>query len=174
MNFNFINLQPYSNPQYFVYLMIALIPIIIGLYNGRRLKIYEAIFSIVFLFLIFDGSHWQQGVNLILWLIYEFALTFAYQYYRHHGKNKTWIFSLAVILAIIPLAAVKYLTAFPDNSINFVIGFLGISYVTFKTVQVIMEMRDGAIKKVDPVTYARFLLFFPTISSGPIDRYRRF
>lgn len=174
MNFNFINLQPYSNPQYFVYLMIALIPIIIGLYYGHRFKTYEAIFSIVFLFLIFDGDHWEQGVNLLIWLVYEFALTFAYQYYRHHGKNKTWVFSLAVILAIIPLAAVKYLTAFPDNSIGFVIGFLGISCVTFKTVQVIMEMRDGAIKKVDPITYARFLLFFPTISSGPIDRYRRF
>ena len=93
-------------------------------------------------------------------MVYEFALTFAYQYYRHHGKNKTWVFSSAVILAIIPLAAVKYLTAFPDNSIGFVIGFIGISYVTFKTVQIIMEMRDGAIKKVDPITYARFLLFF--------------
>ena len=37
-----------------------------------------------------------------------------------------------------------------------------------------MELRDKTIKKVDPITYARFLLFFPTISSGPIDRYRRF
>lgn len=53
-------------------------------------------------------------------------------------------------------------------------GFLGISYLTFKTVQVVMELRDGTIKQVDPVMYARFLLFFPTISSGPIDRYRRF
>ena len=67
--------------------MIALIPIIIGLYYGHRLKTYEAIFSIVFLFLIFDGDHWEQGVNLLIWLVYEFALTFAYQYYRHHGKK---------------------------------------------------------------------------------------
>ena len=37
-----------------------------------------------------------------------------------------------------------------------------------------METRDGVIKEIDPGTYARFLLFFPTISSGPIDRYRRF
>ncbi|WP_302582854.1 D-alanyl-lipoteichoic acid biosynthesis protein DltB [Lactobacillus intestinalis] len=173
MNFNFINLQPYANPQYFIYLMIALIPMIIGLYHGKRFKTYEAIFSLVFLFLIFDGSHWQQGINLLVYLVYEFAITFFYQNYRQK-ENKTWVFYLAVILAIIPLSIVKVLTAFPVKSIPFVIGFLGISYITFKNVQVIMEMRDGAIKKVDPLTYARFLLFFPTISSGPIDRYRRF
>lgn len=176
MNFNFINLQPYSNPQYFIYLFIALLPMIISIYYGKRLKIYETIFSLVFLFLIFDGTHWQQGINLLIYLAYEFVLTFAYQHYRtkKNSPNKTWVFSLAVILAIIPVTLVKYLTAFPDKSIPFVIGFLGISYITFKNVQVIMEMRDGAIKKVDPQIYARFLLFFPTISSGPIDRYRRF
>lgn len=176
MNFNFINLQPYSNPQYFIWLMLALVPMIIGLYFGKRFKTYEALFSLVFLFLIFDGTHWQQGVNLILYLIYEFLLTFSYLHYRTKKKspNKTWIFYLVVILAILPLAAVKILTAMPAGSVPFVVGFLGISYITFKNVQVIMETRDGAIKQIEPSTYARFLLFFPTISSGPIDRYRRF
>ncbi|MBN7276827.1 D-alanyl-lipoteichoic acid biosynthesis protein DltB [Lactobacillus acetotolerans] len=174
MNFNFINLQPYSNPQYFIYLMIALIPMMIGLYHGHRFKTYEAIFSLVFLFLIFDGVKWHQGVNLIIYLIIEFAITFCYLHYRKVGKNKTWVFCLAVILAIIPLALVKIQTAFPQTQVHGLLGFLGISYITFKTVQVIMEVRDGAIKKVDPGTYLRFLLFFPTISSGPIDRYRRF
>ncbi len=176
MNFNFINLQPYSNPQYFIWLMLALVPIIIGLYFGKRFKTYEALFSLVFLFLIFDGTHWQQGVNLILYLIYEFLLTFSYLHYRTKKKspNKTWIFYLVVILAILPLAAVKILTAMPAGSVSFVVGFLGISYITFKNVQVIMETRDGAIKQIEAGTYARFLLFFPTISSGPIDRYRRF
>ncbi len=38
----------------------------------------------------------------------------------------------------------------------------------------IMEIRDGMIKVYNPFRYIQFLLFFPTISSGPIDRYRRF
>ena len=173
MDFNLVNLQPYANPQYFIYLIIGLIPLMIGLWFGKRFKTYEAIFSLVFLFLIFDCDKWQQGINLLLWLGFEFALTMFYQVYRSK-KNKTSVFYLMVILAILPLAFVKYYTSFPISSINFTVGFLGISYVTFKTVQIIMEMRDGAIKKVEPATYLRFLLFFPTISSGPIDRYRRF
>lgn len=55
-----------------------------------------------------------------------------------------------------------------------IIGFLGISYLTFKAVQMVMEIRDGLIKEFDPKMFLQFLLFFPTISSGPIDRYRRF
>lgn len=171
-----INLQPYSNPQYFIYVFVALIPLIIGLYFGKRFKVYEIIFSLAFLFLIFDGSHWQGGVNLLVYLIYETILTFSYLHYRTKkgSKNKTWIFSLMVILAIIPLSAVKIMTAFPAGTLSFVLGFLGISYITFKNVQIIMETRDGVIKDIDLLTYFRFLLFFPTISSGPIDRFRRF
>ncbi|BDR61221.1 D-alanyl-lipoteichoic acid biosynthesis protein DltB [Lactobacillus xylocopicola] len=174
MNFNFVNLQPYSNPQYFIYLLVGLLPLIWGLYNGRRFKIYELVFSLVFLFLIFDGDKWQQGVSLILYLLFQLLLAYCYLRYRKSGQNKTWVFYLAVILAIVPLILVKFQTAFPAAKIPGVLGFLGISYITFKTVQVIMEVRDGAIKELDWGTYLRFLLFFPTLSSGPIDRYRRF
>ncbi|WEV39506.1 D-alanyl-lipoteichoic acid biosynthesis protein DltB [Lactobacillus sp. ESL0680] len=154
--------------------MIGLLPMIVSLYYGHRLKTYEVIFSLVFLFLIFDGTKWQQGVSLLIYLVFELLLTYGYLHYRKVGKNKTWVFYLAVILAIVPLALVKIQTAFPKAKIPGVLAFLGISYITFKTVQVIMEIRDGAIKEVKFGTYLRFLLFFPTISSGPIDRYRRF
>lgn len=168
-----INIQPYSNPRYFVILFIALLPLIIGLYHGRRFKTYEAFVSLLFLFLMFDGKNWIQGVQLIGYIIFQFLVTFAYKKYVNSGKNKTSVFCLAVILAILPLAAVKIAPLVPNKTAD-LIGFFGISYLTFKTVQVIMELRDKTIKKVDPITYARFLLFFPTLSSGPIDRYRRF
>ncbi len=37
-----------------------------------------------------------------------------------------------------------------------------------------MEIRDGVLKNYSVKVFVKFLLFFPTISSGPIDRYRRF
>ncbi len=168
-----INLQPYGNPRYFVLLLIALIPLMLGLYFGKRFKWYEAIVSLLFLVLIFGGSKWQQGLTLIGYLIYECVLTFGYQAYLKKGKSKASVFYWMVILAILPLTAVKIAPVIPANE-PITIGFLGISYLTFKSVQVIMELRDKTIKHVDPIMYVRFLLFFPTISSGPIDRYRRF
>ena len=53
-------------------------------------------------------------------------------------------------------------------------GFLGISYVTFRALDVVFCLRDKVIALPPTLDFLAFLFFFPTISSGPIDRYRRF
>ena len=55
-----------------------------------------------------------------------------------------------------------------------IIGFTGISYLNFRTIQMVIEIYDGAIKEVKISKMLYFMLFFPTLSSGPIDRSRRF
>ena len=55
-------------------------------------------------------------------------------------------------------------------------GICGYLYLTFKAVQIVIEVRDGLISEQDLsfVDWLYFLLFFPQLSSGPIDRSRRF
>ena len=88
-----------------------------------------------------------------------------------------------MVLSILPLAIVKILQSswlgghqihFHESKLIEFVGFLGISYVTFKSVQLIMEIRDGSIKEIKVWKLIQFISFFPTISSGPIDRYKRF
>ncbi|SMH69779.1 D-alanyl-lipoteichoic acid biosynthesis protein DltB [Latilactobacillus curvatus] len=166
------NLQPYANPNYFLILGAALIPLVIGLLNGKRWHVYETLVSLLFLILIFDGDKVHQGIALIGYVLFEGALIWGYTVYRQKHNN-TWLFDLAVILAIMPLVIVKFVS-FLNSGSNSILGFLGISYLTFKSVGMIMETRDGSIKKFEPWLFLQFMLFFPTISSGPIDRYRRF
>lgn len=167
-----INMQPYENPEYFLWLSLALLPIIIGLLKGKRWRIYETIVSFAFLFLIFDANKFVQGLALIGYVAFEMCLMFAYFKYRQK-RNDTWVFVIAVLLAIFPLVIVKITPVFEHGAAS-IIGFLGISYLTFKIVGIIMETRDGMIKSLDFLKVLHFILFFPTISSGPIDRYRRF
>ena len=54
------------------------------------------------------------------------------------------------------------------------IHLLGISYMTFRAVQVLIETYDGLITEIGVLDFSYFLLFFPSVSSGPIDRFRRF
>lgn len=168
-----LNWQPYSDPKYFVVLIGALVPLMIGLYYGRRLMWYQTLISFIFLVMIFDGSHFQEGLALIGYTTFQTLLVWGYARYRlrPHSANRTGLFYLAVALAILPLVIVKLTPAFGLGS-SF-LGFLGISYLTFKSVGLLMELRDGVIKQVSVVRFIQFLLFFPTISSGPIDRYRR-
>jgi membrane protein involved in D-alanine export len=80
-------------------------------------------------------------------------------------------FYAAVALSILPLTASKFLpTLWPQT----VFGFAGISYVTFRSLDVLLSIQDGLLKQLSIREYAAFLLFVPALSSGPIDRYRRF
>lgn len=167
-----IYFQPYENPLYFLILFLGLLPIMIGLLCGKRFRFYNSLITLFFLFLTFGGPSWKQGIALIVYTIYETALTFAYLFYRQRS-NRSIVFYLAVLGAIAPLALVKIATAIHNQKLS-LIGFLGISYLTFRVVQTIMETRDGVIKQLKLTQFLPFLLFFPTISSGPIDRYRRF
>ncbi|MCT6825911.1 MAG: D-alanyl-lipoteichoic acid biosynthesis protein DltB [Bombilactobacillus mellifer] len=170
-----INLQPYQNPQYFVLLLIALLPLMIGLYHGKRWRGYETIISLVFLFFIFDAQKWPQGVALIGYAVSQIVIVGSYFHYRTNKRyhNRFSIFALAVGLSIVQLVLVKLTPLFAQGR-DSIVAFLGISYLTFKTVGMLMEIRDGAIKEFSISKFLHFLLFFPTISSGPIDRYRRF
>ncbi|MDT2796344.1 D-alanyl-lipoteichoic acid biosynthesis protein DltB [Enterococcus cecorum] len=170
---NFPHMIPYANPTYFGYVFLLILPIVFGLLKyQRRFLTYEALLTLFFLFVSFGGSDYKQGLALIGYVVFQTILVWGYFKIRQKN-NSTPLFYLAVILAILPLTLSK-LTPFFEQGKASMFGFLGISYLTFKSVQMVMEIRDGMIKEYHPVSYIRFLLFFPTISSGPIDRYRRF
>ncbi len=80
-------------------------------------------------------------------------------------------FYVAMLLTLVPLLANRLM---PFVSHESVFGYLGISYVTFRALDVIFSIRDGVVKSLAPGQLFAFLFFFPTVSSGPIDRYRRF
>jgi membrane protein involved in D-alanine export len=163
-------MTPYGSFTFFFILAALLAPTIILGLQGKRFQTYNMFVSIIVLAIIFS-SRLTGAIALILFTIWQIALIKGYIAYRKKNNNGT-IFVLAVIASILPLVLSKLLPYF--SQINW-IGFLGISYLTFKATQLIMETRDGLIKQNPSVTrLLYFILFFPTISSGPIDRYRRF
>ena len=115
-------------------------------------------------------------------LIVQYLLAWALLTYRLRTKAK-WPGHTAVTLAILPLLVAKFLPANVGVSAGGPVGaigatglveFVGLSYATLKAVDVLIGIHDGLIKQLTPGRYFAFLAFFPTISSGPIDRYRRF
>ncbi|MDG3131934.1 D-alanyl-lipoteichoic acid biosynthesis protein DltB [Streptococcus suis] len=164
-------LEPYGNPIYFIYLVLALLPIFVGLFFKRRFPLYEAIVSLSFIMLMFTGTKTAQLLSLLIYIFWQTLLVFAYKYYRRQA-NQGWIFYLFVCLSIAPLTWVKLAPSIEYSASLF--GFLGISYLTFRSVGMIIEMRDGVLTEFSLVSFLRFLLFMPTFSSGPIDRYKRF
>ena len=103
---------------------------------------------------------------------------------RKRTKSR-WPGWVAILLTVLPLLAAKLL---PINASNHgsaaqpagavgaagLVEFLGLSYATLRAVDVLIGVHDGLITSLPPGRFLAFLFFFPTVSSGPIDRYRRF
>jgi membrane protein involved in D-alanine export len=168
---------PYENFQFFLYLLIPLVPaVLLGLIGvPGRVRSAWVLLSTLFM-LVLIARPVTVLYQVIAFFLSEWVLTRLYLSYRTRSTaNKTWFFYFTVILSILPLGLVKLNPYLAGLGIwQTPIGFLGISYLTFRIVGTILEIRDGLIKELDFLTYLSFVLFFPTLSSGPIDRYRRF
>src|SRR5438094_4690494 len=108
-----------------------------------------------------------------IWILIGFAV---WQWatvclFAKSGARGGWSFYVAVAASLLPLAASKF---FPVVSPGSEFGFLGISYITFRALDVVFCLRDKVIAFPGTRDFLMFLFFFPTISAGPIDRYQRF
>ena len=165
------HLEPYGNPVYFVYIVLAVLPIFVGLFFKKRFPLYEALVSLVFIILMLTGPSLAQLCALLGYVIWQIVWVYSYKLYRRSRDSK-WIFYLHTLLAVLPLVIVKVEPAISGHQSLF--GFLGISYLTFRSVGMMIEMRDGVLTEFTLWEFLRFLLFMPTFSSGPIDRFKRF
>lgn len=124
------------------------------------------VFSTLMVYLVFAENPMHLG-SIIGYVLVGYILMHLSVKFKEHKKTMI----LMVFLAGLPLVLVKVLAVFKISGL----GFLGISYMTFKLIQIIIEIYDGLIEKpMGPLDYVHFLLFFPALSSGPIDRSRRF
>ena len=165
------HLEPYGDPQYFVYIILAILPIFVGLFFKKRFPIYEALVSFAFIIFMLTGPKLTQIYALLFYVIWQMIWVWSYKIYRKTGDSK-WIFYLHIALSILPLFFVKVTPAIYGH--QSLLGFLGISYLTFRSVGMIIELRDGVLKDFSLWEFLRFMLFMPTFSSGSIDRFKRF
>ena len=154
----------FEGNEFFLLLFVVLLIGFVLNYFGTRKDYYILSLSILFAGAIYGKSK-AMVVYLLAFIIYQYVLVFIAQ--RMDSKRLKPL----VMLSILPLVVNK---VFAITQLH-LLAFIGISYMSFKTIQIMLEISDGLIKeKISVKDYLQFLLFFPTVSSGPIDRSRRF
>jgi membrane protein involved in D-alanine export len=167
---------PYTDFLYFGISLYVLIPALIVGFLKRLWKVWLVIATVLMLLVQYSDINKERntalpaivlvlGYALLQWIVAAVFLRV-----RTNGANRFALY-LALLLSILPLVIEKVLPVFQVES-PYV--FLGISYITFRSIDVLLGIQDKLIKNAGIVQYMTFLLFFPTISAGPIDRYRRF
>ena len=152
-----------GNEFFLLLFVVLLIGFVVNFFEKRK-DYYILVLSLLFAGAIYGKSR-AMIIYLLAFVIYQYFLVFLAQSIEVK-RMKPLIF-----LSIFPLVINK---VFALTSLH-LLAFIGISYMSFKTIQIMLEISDGLIKeKISVKDYLQFLLFFPTVSAGPIDRSRRF
>ena len=160
----------FGDPLYFYLLGVLALPAIALGLSGRRIKWYGVVATAIILVALLGGSH-RQAVLLAAFLVGQTVLMKAHLFFvARYGRTVPCERRLAVLLALLPLVIIK-LSGLGEIA---VLAFIGVSYFTFRAIQVVIEISDGLISELSVVDFLYFMAFFPTISAGPIDRSRRF
>ncbi len=158
---------PFDSLIWFYLLLLALIPAAVLGFLGKPIKYYGAFISLVFVLLIYNTPTKLLYVALFaawqLILVKVFPLVLK----KVNKRPMLWLF---VLFALVPMFLNKFRVEIGDS----VFGLLGLSYLSFRAIQVIIDTYDGLIENTKVFDFLYFVLFFPCISSGPIDRSRRF
>ena len=152
--------------DFFGTLFFALIPVILLRLFEKSVYWITFVLSIGIAIAVFKEQP-NHFINLVIFIVETYLLVLLGFHFRDKKSTKYPIIFFASLLLIAAKTVVIWKVS--------ILGFLGVSYMTFKVLQIIFETYDGIIKEpIGLIDYLQFLLFFPTISSGPIDRSRRF
>ena len=155
----------FEGNEFFFFLILALVIGFIINYLGKKIEYYILALSLIFAIVIY-GKKTLMLSYLIGFIIYQYILVLI----AHKTENAKYL-KILVFLSVVPLIINKVFALTQWH----LLAFIGISYMSFKTIQIMIEISDGLIKeRISIIDYIQFLLFFPTVSSGPIDRSRRF
>ena len=166
---------PYADFTYFGLLLYAVVPtLILGLFGKAGWR-WATLVTAAILVVQYHGLlHIRPQVAVReIWMVIGFGIwQWATAYvFAKTGARAGWRFYAAVATGLLPLAVSKF---FPAISPKTEFGFLGISYITFRALDVVFCLRDNVIGLPGTLDLSMFLFFFPTISAGPIDRFQRF
>ena len=119
----------YEGYLYMYILLLTMIPAIgLGL-SGRRIKYYGMLATAFMVYLIIGLD--IQFKFLLAFMVWELACIYLFMWSRKREKNK-WTFRLFLLATMAPLIINKVSAKLPIG----VLGFIGISYLSFRTIPV--------------------------------------
>jgi membrane protein involved in D-alanine export len=168
---------PFANFTFFGFMLYAVVPTVLLGSSGRAGRRWA--FFITLLYFIAQYSDrlsvtaYLSVPNILIvgcYAVFQWLVATSFLQARLQSKSNMRFYA-AFLLALAPLATAKFLPLICPG-VEF--GFLGISYITFRILDILFCVQDGLIKALPGDQFFTYLFFFPTISAGPIDRYRRF
>lgn len=131
----------------------------------------------------FNQASTYSRVPLLFASVYLGVVLLNYAVLRRCQRDGTIWPMMAFLLPIFFLGYIKYIS----DSLNpfgsflavagtsrFAVFFIGISYLSFRLVHLVQEVRNNVVEMPSIWEYLSFAFFVPTLSVGPINPYSKF
>ena len=126
--------------------------------------------------------------NIFQYLIFLFAITAITLFYSFLSRRFAWTLSIATLLILAILVILKAPQLSLQTSIFFRelanrptdaaspldLRWLGFSYIAFRLIHVLRDKKTGRLPELSLPEFSTYVIFFPTLAAGPIDRAERF
>jgi len=104
------------------------------------------------------------------------------------GRGRTWLLNLAVLFILLLFIVLKSEPVAlrvsaglrslggqdPQLASSLDIGWLGFSYIAFRLIHTLRDRLAGRLPQVSLRDFVTYIVFFPALTAGPIDRIQRF
>jgi D-alanyl-lipoteichoic acid acyltransferase DltB (MBOAT superfamily) len=106
--------------------------------------------------------------------------------FNHLPRNLAWTFAIIIILVMLvvlktPVLALRtslliraWMNRPLDTASAIDLRWLGFSYIAFRLIHVLRDKQMGRLPEITLPELATYVVFFPSLSAGPIDRAERF
>lgn len=126
--------------------------------------------------------------QFVSYLLFTIILGVSLALFAFLSHRYAWTLSFVILLLITILVILKFpplslqtsiffrtLTNRPVETASFTdLSWLGFSYIAFRLIHVLRDKQMGRLPELSLPEFATYVVFFPTLAAGPIDRVERF
>jgi D-alanyl-lipoteichoic acid acyltransferase DltB (MBOAT superfamily) len=148
--------------------------------TGRLRELLFAALNVagVFFFLFYGGKE-HFVLRFVVYGVLVVGLYLALLLFAERRGSWPWLAFFAPIVALI---AIRYVPGEAYVALGHALGkswrgvpqMIGISYLAFRCSRLVLEVRNGVVKKPNFIEYLNFAFFLPTMPVGPINTYANF
>jgi D-alanyl-lipoteichoic acid acyltransferase DltB (MBOAT superfamily) len=152
----------------YIYIFCLLLGPLIMVKN-LKLRAYGFLLVSLSLFISTIG-HWESAVAVIIFT----AFPYLYLVILRRRNIPIWPEVLIQLASFIYINKYIWILSTVGIPIPNMIKFLGVSYIFFRQLDIILQVKAKLVQDVPVVDYLNYLFSFWTILAGPIQRYRDF
>ncbi|MGO9089208.1 MAG: MBOAT family O-acyltransferase [bacterium] len=152
------------------FLLLLLLSPLIFMVKERH---YRGVFFFICSLVLYAASldSWRELIGIVIFLM----IPLFYIYGNRRRKLPLWPFTVLLIFIFIYLNGYTWIIRpIVGRSIFRLTKSLGLSYILFRQLDVMVHSSAGMLTEFSPIDYGNYLFSFYTIMAGPIQRFKDF